>query len=911
MNRKITSTCGLTVCACVFFSTLCAAGTTNTWDADTGTAGAQDGSGFWSTGTDNTNWLDNSGVNISWDNSNYPDTTIIGAGSGTAGTITLEEDITVGDLRFNAPGSGSYLLEGNGNSLNFGIDKPLLWVSTDVTVTNKTSSDNNTVDLDITGGGTIVFEGSNTFHSIDVMDANTAWYGIEGGVAGSTINIPAGASLETTGHPPIYQYKTFGFRLRDDVTLNIDGKLTVNYTIGGHAVEDLFEININPGAQLKSTSDIQLGWNARGTMNINGGYVEVINVTHTDSSTGYLNLNGGTLATHRIMSSTGQGAFEIAYNGGLLKARNNDLLKETSLKNEVATYLVKDGGAHIDSNEKDIETIVPFKRSGSGGLTKQGAGSMTFSGGSYTGATTITEGTLNLDFNRRASLVAGNTICNFYVRTSRLILNGGHFSVTGRAPAPTVTRNFVLKGASSATRACPRSGDTSGLVAGMPVIGTHIPADSFISYITTDEAFILNQYSEATSDITVPLTFSGVTNTSWQTIDTIELQQDATVNVDASGGPGTVLSAGAITGPGGLTKTGSGTLALTGTNTYSGNTSIQQGMLKLVAPIVVTNHSFEVHDPLDDNGTYGYFDYSVTSATWTFSSGTGIAEHESTWVSSDALIDGTDAAFIPAKNDERYISTTIVLPDDGLYAISFLAGARPVSGGAADMSIEIDGTERFSFDRTVFDTTGDMYSGAVELSAGSHTLTFKSIENDDVDRCTWVDLVTVASLADGGTLTGTLPATTEVTTAAGAILDLGGSTQSISGLSGNGTVTNGTLTVSGTVSPGGDATIGTLTLATAATLNDILLADVSSDGTCDLLNVDGALDITGSTLQIQASGPLDAETDYVIARFTPGELTGEFDSISFSEDMPWYIVYDNTAGEIRLQKSLGTMIMVL
>ena len=95
-------TSGKTVCfmAAVIgvFANMATAATTNTWDADTGTTGAQDGSGTWTATVSDTNWWNNAAANTNWSNSAAPDLTIIGAGSGAAGTITLGEPITVGHL---------------------------------------------------------------------------------------------------------------------------------------------------------------------------------------------------------------------------------------------------------------------------------------------------------------------------------------------------------------------------------------------------------------------------------------------------------------------------------------------------------------------------------------------------------------------------------------------------------------------------------------------------------------------------------------------------------------------------------------------------------------------------------------------------------------------------------------------
>ncbi len=883
----------------------CAA-TTNTWDVNPDLPGAQDGSGTWTASVSDTNWWNNAAANTNWSNSAAPDLTIIGAGSGAAGTITLGEAITVGHLRFNAAGSGSYTLDGNGNALTFGITNPLLWVSSGVTVTNRANGDNNTRDLNVSGGGTFVFAGTNIVHSIDVMDANTGWYGITGGVAGSTITIPSGASFRTVGYPPVYQYSTFGVRLRDAVTLNVSGSLTTSARFGGHSNEDGFTININPGAVVTNTGDTILGWNAYATLNVNGGvFVAAGGVFHQDGNTGYLNLNGGTLETpHVWISSDAVSPFYVTFNGGTLKAQADSILEENSDKSGVSTYQVQNGGAVIDCNGRNPEAVLPFTRKGSGGFVKQGSGTLSFAGGSYTGATTVTAGTLNLNFNRRSAWVAREAVSDFYDRTSRLVLNGGNLAVTGRATVPSVTRNFVVGGA-AVNYFCARSGSTNNLVAGMPVSGLHIPTNTFVTYVKDASKVSLSKAATNATAATVSLTFDGVTNTTWQTIDNVELQQSSTLTVNANGGPGTTLSVGAITGAGGLTKDGNGTLALTGTNTYGGATLIKGGTVKLAALVTVTNASFEVHDPLNEHPPYGYFDTPV-NAGWAFSSA-GIAALGSTWVNSNAVIDGAYVAFLQAFATNGVASTTLSLPADGQYIISFMAGKR-LNMPACALSVEVDGTNKFGF--TAAELAGELgatYTGSAVLSGGLHTLTFRA-PYTGVDTAIWFDRVVVNTLA-GSSQAGSLPTGTVATVSSGAVLDLGGKAQTLAGLSGNGLVTNGTLAVSGTVAPGTN-TIGTLTLAAATTLTGTLLIDTAISGTNDLLKVQGSLNLTGATLQIQDVNQLKSGTSYVVATCTPGGLTGPFAATNFVAGKRWHVVYDNIKGEVRLEILQGTQIKI-
>jgi hypothetical protein len=137
-----------------------------------------------------------------------------------------------------------------------------------------------------------------------------------------------------------------------------------------------------------------------------------------------------------------------------------------------------------------------------------------------------------------------------------------------------------------------------------------------------------------------------------------------------------------------------------------------------------------------------------------------------------------------------------------------------------------------------------------------------------------------------------------LTVATGAIVDLNGHTQTIGGLSGSGVVSNGTLTVAGTTAPGGTNVIGMLTLATTTTLSGTLLIDVATGGACDVLQVQGPLNLVNLDLMIQDMGQLNIGKEYVIARFTPGGLTGRFQSNNL--DGLKIIAYNNATGEIRL-----------
>jgi autotransporter-associated beta strand protein len=157
-----------------------------------------------------------------------------------------------------------------------------------------------------------------------------------------------------------------------------------------------------------------------GTYTLSGtGAVNVGNEVHIgrDNATGTLNLNGGTLMTKKLEG--GNGSATVNFNGGVLKAKENqdNLIQNLDVAN------VQSGGAKINSNGFNVATSQAL--TGTGGLEKLGAGSLTLSANNtYAGTTTVTEGLLKVNgsvgsvqVNSGASLGGSGT-------TGSLLVNG-------------------------------------------------------------------------------------------------------------------------------------------------------------------------------------------------------------------------------------------------------------------------------------------------------------------------------------------------------------------------------------------------------------------------------------------------------------------------------------------------------
>lgn len=111
---------------------------TLTWDADTNTPAAQDGAGNWTSAATSMNWW-NGAANVVWNNAAV-DSAIFGAGSGAAGVITVPSVTTntVGNITFNAPGSGGYnLAAGSSTTSKLNLSgTPTITVASGVFATN-------------------------------------------------------------------------------------------------------------------------------------------------------------------------------------------------------------------------------------------------------------------------------------------------------------------------------------------------------------------------------------------------------------------------------------------------------------------------------------------------------------------------------------------------------------------------------------------------------------------------------------------------------------------------------------------------------------------------------------------------------------------------------------------------------
>jgi autotransporter-associated beta strand protein len=138
-------------------------------------------------------------------------------------------------------------------------------------------------------------------------------------------------------------------------------------------------------------------------------------------------------------------------------------------------------------------------------------------------------------------------------------------------------------------------------------------------------------------------------------------------------------------------------------------------------------------------------------------------------------------------------------------------------------------------------------------------------------------------------------------------LDLGGGSVTLANLAGSGTVSNGTLSVTGDLSPA-STNKGTLTVKANTTFSGKLIANVATDGSCDILDVQGNLTLSSPTLEIADLAGLSTIRVYTLVTCS-GTITGSFTSTNIP-DTRWALRY-TADNKVQLFYKGGTMVRIM
>ena len=553
-----------------------------TWDSDLVTAGAQDGGGIWN--TTGTNWRSGAN-NVVWTNGNDA---AFGAGIDGTYAVAVALDPTATSLLFNASGytlSGAVSQTITVSSATAAIVLAAGKTATiggNVTVTSPTANQNSAV----TGAGTLIVENGGTLRNNGTANSNVL------NINSATVEVRTGGSLLTS---PVAG--------GNGNAIFINGTVNV---VGG-TVSAVGTLGIGQSAAAGTTA---------GTLTIGSGTVAAtstngIRFGATSGTTpgGTVNLNGGTLTVLKLFKgAAGVTNSVVNLNGGILAAS----AASTVFMEGLTRANVRNGGAIIDSNGRNITIGQALEHSNiggdnatDGGLIKRGTGTLILNGvNTYNGGTTINAGALQfgagaapaalITINSAGALNAAGAFTTVTDWLNTGYIAAGSTGAIALTADNSETLNFagyanLMLGASvnsAFTGTLPLSGTTYRLGGGgaaltLPNANALTGANDLAVGVAGSTGTVIiantNDYTGGTtinsgtlqlgngiSDGAIPGT-SGIVNNG-----TLAFNPAAAQTVTQS-----------IGGTGALMKLGVGTLILSGASSYSGATTLSNGVLQL------------------------------------------------------------------------------------------------------------------------------------------------------------------------------------------------------------------------------------------------------------------------------------------------------------------------------------------
>ena len=556
----------------------------------------------------------NSGTLILTGNNTYTGTTTItygtlqvgnGGTSGTLGTgaVTGGDDEDSVTLAFNRSDTATI-----GNSISGYVNMVQRGTGTLIYTGNDSCSGGVTVN----SGGTLVLTGSNTYtHTTTINAGGTLRIGSDNPSVlpngSGKANVTVKGVLDLNGYAPTVN----GLDGTGTVTSSVAGATTL--TVGAGNRSGSFSGVIQDGAgtvaltKTGTATQTLTGNNTySGTTTIGQGTLQVGSAYTGTLGTGPV-VNNGLLRFYRSMtianSISGTGGLYVGY-GTLILTGNNTYSGTTTIRGN-ATLQVGNGGtsgtlgtgavtggddednATLTFNRSDIVTIdksisgyidliqdgtgtliYTGNNSCSGGMTVNSGGTLVLTGSNtYTRTTTVNAGgTLQIGSDNPSVLPNGSGKANVTVN-GVLDLNGYAPTVNGLDGTGRVT-----SGVAGATTLTVGAGNRSGSFSGVIQDGAGTVA--------------LTKTGTATQTLTGNNTYSGTTtigqgslyvgNTWSGTLGTGPVVNNGLLRFQRN-----MTVANSISGTGGVYHASSGTLILTGNNTYSGTTTIRSGTLQV------------------------------------------------------------------------------------------------------------------------------------------------------------------------------------------------------------------------------------------------------------------------------------------------------------------------------------------
>lgn len=304
-----------------------------------------------------------------------------------------------------------------------------------------------------------------------------------------------------------------------------------------------------------------------GTLTLTGGNTYSGTTTIT---AGTLNANSSAALGDHSATNT------LIFNGGTLKAGGAITSEATRLVTLTSTGIIDTNG-----NAVSIAGVI----SGAGGLTKSGGiGTLTLSAdNNYTGTTTISTGTLQV----------GNGSTTGTLSHSGDIINNATLSLNR---SNVMEMDNIISGTGAIIQAGTGIGTTT-LTANNTYTGVTTITSGRLRVSTIGDGGVAGNLGQAGADA-ANLVFNGGTLQSYATAGTaastnrnFTINAGKTATIDIAFTSTLTISGASTASTGGLTKEGIGTLVLSGSNLYTGTTTISMGTLELSGGTAIADTS--------------------------------------------------------------------------------------------------------------------------------------------------------------------------------------------------------------------------------------------------------------------------------------------------------------------------------
>ncbi|WP_448474141.1 autotransporter-associated beta strand repeat-containing protein [Martelella sp. FLE1502] len=628
------------------------------------------GTSTWSN-SPTTNWMDTSlplNTPTAW---NPGDVAIFSATPGGAQTATVSGNIVVGGLQFDVNG---YTVTGStGDKLTL---TPASGTSVTIAVnglSNTTTLNvllDGTADIDITGDSNLVLGNAGNSFVGDVTIDQVQVFISDNGNLGN----PANSVTLNDGGILVFDSMTSFSR-----AISLTGS-------GGQIATDFTAPDITISSTISGSGALDVN-SAGGAITLSG----------TNTYTGGTYLDEGTLAISSD-ANLGDSAGNILAYGGTLH------VTDTMATARDLGLLAADLTIEVDGTKTFTISGTVSETGGAGSLEKTGDGILVLSntGNSYTGGTTISAGQLSITSDGNLGDASGG-----------VTLSGGTLAVSGTVSS---ARGFTVSGASNGI-ALSAAADTLTLTGAISGAGDLTQSGNGTLVIAADNS------ATFTGDIALTggtLQFGNGSNDG-NVGGGIAAAAGTTVNFNNTG---SMTFAQVISGDGAITKTQAGTLVLSGTNTYTGGTTISAGAIHVAG-----------------DGNLGDASGGVTL--------------------SGGALSLTGAGTMTTARDFAISSTGNAI---GVVA----SGATLMASGAFTGSGDLTKTGPGTLDVS---GTGNTYSGALAIAAGDFKLTGNWTGNITVNSgATFVSATSNGSaagslnIADGATLSADYSAQLSVDT---------------------------------------------------------------------------------------------------------------------------------------------------